>query len=267
MRTLDGAVKSLVEGVGAVGLFFPAKTVEMLESAKRDSEAFHETEARLIREARTAADKSAAASESSLQVGRAANSAVAQLEQSLDSVRGTLEVQGIRTEESQRTIKEVLELVERVKSEARASNRTVIDLIKAIDSEQSRSDGALPEQVRIPQLAPSATDLKKRNEPPESATQPFEYAYTHNEPATPTVGVTRTESSLDGAMQDLLRQVNVLASVIPEIAEEKNMLAKIEKRLQRFDSVVRWHQRAARAPLMRLMLLQFGSRGISDGNA
>jgi hypothetical protein len=269
MRVLEGAVKSLVDGVGSVGLFFPAKTVELLELVKKDSQDFHRSEMDLLGDAKAAADMSTGASQSALQMMRAANSTVTQLGVTVASVRSTLGNQAKEISESKTIIKDVLELVQKVKADTESSNGIIADLAEAAASTtRSESDGVGATLLGIDSTGSPLSNQQDDEANSEIPTQaPFEYPYARQPKQMPPTSVPARDATLDDTMQELLTHLKSLTSVAPQIAEERDLLTRIEKRLQRFDSVVRWHQRAARAPLMRFILLQFGARETADRNA
>jgi hypothetical protein len=134
------------------------------------------------------------------------------------------------------------------------------------ESGVATQDGRTPEefQYSLPPaestVAPSAVTPRFEN--------PEEFRYPPQQEADKTGVVNMAVAALADAEREFRTQSSELAKVIPALNEERQVILNMSKRVQRLDSVFRWHERAARAPLMKLLLMPLRrERESSNANA
>lgn len=263
LTILDRAVTSLIAGVSAVGLYFPAKTVERLDALQSE-----------FAKAQTANSTNLTGLKSSV-------------DRSISEVRAS----GFVMSDAAKHISDVAESVVQISSVVSAQT-TNIDVIKreTIANGSQQADvvsrvGALPgmltdlsNSVQVLQGLLEKALLNNRGKaplptpvipplsiPPEAALG-GEFRYPLLPGAEATEVLTTAIAALAEAEREFRTQSSELAKAIPSLGDDRQVLLNMSKRVQRLDSVFRWHERAARAPLMKLLLMPL-RREREAGNA
>jgi hypothetical protein len=255
---LDDAVRTLVDAVGAVGLYFPSLTVKRLETLSEKADSYHGTHQNALSALHATIDRNTDSLSNTTILTRSAVTSLGEIRDSIDTVRQEVRSNAENSAKSSAASEAAQHAVGQLFFALKDVPTRVNETVTAIDSLARRLHG------RDLSVSTGEIDLKTSSKKVDSPVAIPPAVRDHSE--MDAQAIEKGVVAIQQAEIDIRAHTQSLADALADLLEGTRLLTRINETLGRLDNVFKWHERASRAPLMRFMLLPFRSHQSGRGS-